>query len=199
MFIYVIEGENKFSYNLNISGEVLETRIGTSQTVTSGKVLVLNQSYEPISVCSPKKALLLCLLMKAEIVEVRKGLSIRTISTSFQYPSVIRLSGYVKRPFKSIVLSRKNILRRDDFRCQYCGSKKSDLTIDHILPRSRGGKDTWENLVTACTSCNSKKGCRTPEEARMPLQSTPKKPNHIMFIRQYLGIADENWKQFLFI
>lgn len=137
--------------------------------------------------------------MKAEIVEVCKGKSINSVSHSFPYPSVIRLSGFVKVPFRQIELSRKNILRRDNHQCQYCGKSKSELTIDHILPRSRGGKDTWENLVTACMPCNSKKGCRTPEEAAMPLLSKPKKPHHIILLKQYVGQGEESWKPFLFM
>lgn len=165
----------------------------------SGKVLVLNQSYEPISICSPRKALLLSMLLKAEIVAVRHDKFIRSVSSKFPYPSVIRLAGYIRRPFRSIELSRKNILRRDDFRCQYCGKKTHDITIDHIIPRSRGGYDAWENLVAACTKCNSQKGCRTPEEAKMPLLSKPRKPNHIMFLKQFVGVPDDNWKPFLFM
>lgn len=139
------------------------------------------------------------MLMKAEVVEVRKGMYIRSVSAEFPFPSVIRLCGYIRVPFRSIILSRKNILKRDDQKCQYCGKKKSDMTIDHILPRSRGGTDSWENLVAACTSCNSKKGCRTPDEAKMPLLSKPKKPHHIVFLKQYIGLADDNWKPFLFM
>lgn len=162
-------------------------------------MLVLNQGYEPISVCSPRKAIILSLLMKAEIIEVRKGMFIHSVSRAFPYPSVIRLFSFVRRPTNFIELSRKNIMRRDNYQCQYCGRTKSDLTIDHVIPRSRGGADTWENLVTACNSCNSKKGNRTPEEAGMKLISKPKKPNHIFLLKQFAGTTDESWKQFLFM
>jgi len=83
--------------------------------------------------------------------------------------------------------------------CQYCGKKNVQLTLDHVLPRSRGGIDSWENLVTACVSCNNKKGNHTPEEAGMKLMTVPKKPNHLFFIKQNLNSEEDNWKPYLFI
>lgn len=161
--------------------------------------MVLNQSYEPICLCSPKKAIILLILTKAELVAQKDGKFIRSVKISFPYPSVIRLSNYIKVPIKKIELSRKNILRRDDNRCQYCGKKATDLTIDHIIPKSRGGTDSWENLVSACKACNNKKGNRTPEEAGMKLLKTPRKPHHILFIKQYVDKVDDAWKPFLFM
>ncbi len=163
------------------------------------KVLVLNQSYEPITVCSAKKAFILLFLMKAEIVARREDHLIRTIKDIYPYPSVIRLANYIRLPYKKVELSRKNILRRDSHQCQYCGTKSADLTIDHVIPRSRGGSDTWENLVTACTKCNNKKGNRTPDEAKMPLLNLPTKPHHILFLKQYIGAVAEEWRPFLFM
>lgn len=164
-----------------------------------GKVLVLNQSYEPISVCSPKKAMVLLFLMKAEVVAEKDSKFIRTVSRAFPYPSVIKLCTYIRVPYKNIELSRKNILRRDNYKCQYCGKKAPDMTIDHVIPRSRGGGDTWENLVAACVRCNNRKGNRTPEEAKMPLLSRPKRPHHILFLKQFIGRLEENWRPFLFM
>ncbi|MFP4368343.1 MAG: HNH endonuclease [Candidatus Kapaibacterium sp.] len=169
------------------------------RSVLTGKVLVLNQSYEPITVCSAKKAMILIFLMKAEIVETYKDRFIRSVSQAFPFPSVIRLSAYIRVPFKQIELSRKNILRRDNFQCQYCGKKSSVLTIDHILPKSRGGGDTWENLITACVKCNNIKGSRTPGEAGMKLLSKPQRPHHIVFFKQFFGNVEDNWKPFLFM
>lgn len=163
------------------------------------KVLVLNQSYEPITVCNAKKAFLLLFLMKAEIVIRRQDYLIRSQKSVYPYPSVIRLSDYIRVPYKKVELSRKNILRRDNHQCQYCGDKNGNLTIDHILPRSRGGQETWENLVTACISCNNKKGNRTPDEAKMPLLSNPTKPHHILFMKQYMGNVSREWRPFLFM
>jgi 5-methylcytosine-specific restriction endonuclease McrA len=104
----------------------------------------------------------------------------------------------VSVPYKRIMLSRKNVLRRDRMRCQYCNGRDR-LTIDHVMPKSRGGKDTWENLVAACTRCNNRKGNRTPEEANMRLLRKPFRPSHVMFIRDYMGTLDETWKPYLFL
>lgn len=162
-------------------------------------MLILNQSYEPVSVCSAKKAIILIFLTKAEIVAKRDGKVVRSINYSMPFPSVIRLARYIKVPFKKIELSRRNILKRDGFRCQYCGTKSHELTIDHIIPKSRGGSDSWDNLVSACKSCNNKKADRTPEEAGIHLIKRPRRPHHILFITQYMGKVDENWKPFLFM
>ncbi len=160
----------------------------------------MNQSYEPISICSAKKAILLLLTTKAEMVEKRDGLVFHSVKKDFPFPSIIRLSRYINIPRKRIELSRKNILRRDGYRCQYCGTHSTNLTVDHIIPKSRGGSDTWENLVAACISCNNKKGNRTPEEANMKLITKPRKPNHIIFIKSFVGYSiDENWKPYLFV
>lgn len=165
----------------------------------NAKVLVLNQSYEPISICSTKKAIVLLLLTKAEMIEERPAQSIRSVRTQFAFPSVIRLSAYLRVPFKKIELSRKNILRRDGFRCVYCGNTPPPLTVDHIIPRSRGGADTWENLACACKQCNNRKGNRTPEEANMRLLIRPRKPHHVMFLKHYVGKIDETWRPYLFM
>lgn len=159
---------------------------------------MLNQGYEPVSICSVKKALLLVFLNKADIVEIRPGAVIHTVGATFPYPSVIRLHSYMRLPFRKIELSRKNILRRDNFCCQYCGAHSAPLTLDHVIPKSRGGQDTWENLVTACVPCNNRKGNRTPEEAGKHLRNKPRRPNHIVFLKHLMGKADEPWKPYLF-
>ncbi|GAB5466305.1 MAG: HNH endonuclease [Candidatus Kapaibacteriales bacterium] len=163
----------------------------------SARVLVLNQSYQPLTVCSAKKAIVLLYLAKAEIVIDRPGKAIRSVKQAFSFPSVIRLSRYVKVPFMGIELSRKNVMKRDNHTCQYCGSKAS-LTLDHVLPRSRGGQDSWENLVVACISCNNKKGNRLPNEAGMPLKRKPQKPNYFMYLKNYLGDINDDWQQFMY-
>jgi 5-methylcytosine-specific restriction endonuclease McrA len=164
-----------------------------------GRVLILNQSYEPITVCSAKKAMILLVLMKADLVEIDKERAIRSVSKIFPYPSVIRLATFVRFAHRKVELSRKNLHKRDGHKCQYCGKKNVELTIDHIIPKSRGGSDTWENLVSACVSCNNKKGSRTPEEASMTLLAKPTRPHHILFMKQYLGAVDNTWKPFLFM
>lgn len=164
----------------------------------NGNVLVLNQDYQPLSVCNVKKSILLLLLDKAELLHEDTSRKIRTVRHKYDYPSVIRLRRYARIPFKHIVLTRKNIVKRDSGRCQYCGTSEN-LTIDHVIPKSKGGKDTWENLVTACTVCNHRKGNRTPREAGMPLRRTPFRPNHIIFLRDFHGQVDDHWKPYLYM
>jgi len=167
--------------------------------INNGKVLVLNQSYEPISICSPRKAIVLIFLSKAEIIAEYPNKKIRTINNSYTFPSVIKLKTYIKIPFKNVELSRKNIIKRDGNRCQYCGRKSLEMTVDHIIPKSRGGQETWENLTSACIKCNNIKGNRTPEEAGMKLLSKPRKPNHLTFLIQNIDNIDNSWKTFLFM
>ncbi|GJQ64121.1 MAG: HNH endonuclease [Melioribacteraceae bacterium] len=164
----------------------------------SGKVLLLNQSYEPLTLCNVKKALILIFLDKAELVVDLKEKKIHSSARNYPYPSIIRLKNYVRIPYKNIILSRKNVIKRDGYRCGYCGKRNAELTIDHILPKSRGGKDTWDNLVTCCIKCNNKKGNQTPNEAEMPLLVKPYTPDHIMLIKTELGKLDEQWRPFLF-
>ncbi len=164
----------------------------------NGKVLVLNQNYEPITICNARRAIILTYLGKAEVISTVNNKVIRTVYRTFEYPSIVRLIIFVRVPFKKIILSRKNIIRRDNHRCQYCGVS-TNLTIDHIIPKSRGGEDTWENLTTACIKCNNKKGDRIPEEAKMVLYYNPKKPSHITFIKNFAGKVDEDWKPYLFM
>lgn len=165
----------------------------------NSKVLVLNQSYEPMSICDAKKAIVLVFAGKAQLVAAHEDQCVRAVSLEFPMPSVVRLNFYVAVPFKRIMLSRKNILRRDNFQCQYCEKTDLPLTIDHVVPKSQGGGDTWDNLVTACTRCNNIKANRTPEQAKMPLMSKPIRPSHVMFMRQYVGNVSDSWKPFLFM
>lgn len=152
-----------------------------------------------MSVCNVKKAIVLLYLGKAELIEEYRGKKVHAVSVSMPFPSIVRLSVYIRIPYKKIILSRKNILRRDGHRCQYCGRGDASLTVDHIVPRVRGGEDTWENLVTACVQCNNRKGSRTPDDAHMKLMRTPMKPNHVTFLRHFVGNVDEGWKPYLFM
>ena len=162
------------------------------------RVLVLNQNYEPMSVCSARRAIVLLYLDKAEMIE-RNHEFIRSVNTSIPLPSIVRLSRLIHVPRKRILLNRKNIIKRDKHQCQYCGNNGGTVTVDHIIPKDRGGKDTWENLVCACMECNSKKGNRTPREAGMTLLRKPKKPGYLFFIQHLIGIPDERWKPYLFM
>lgn len=140
------------------------------------KALLLNASYEPLSVVTAPKALTLVFRQVAEVLEIDKGHVLRSPRFVFDVPSVIRLTQYIDvRSRQNRVTNRHRILARDHYRCQYCGKRGTafELTLDHILPRSRGGKTVAENLVSACQTCNNRKSNRTPEEARMPLLTNP--------------------------
>ena len=165
----------------------------------NAKVLILNQSYEPLTICNIKKAIILIYLGKAELILDDGRKNLRTVSRIYPWPSIIRLSRFITIPYKKVVLTRKNILRRDSFKCAYCGRSDLPLTIDHVVPKARGGSDSWENLVAACTNCNNKKGDRTPDEANLSLLNKPFKPSHIMFIKNVVGKLDDNWKPYLYL
>ena len=165
----------------------------------SRHVLVLNQNFEPLSVCTLKRAAIMVFLNRAEIIETMNGFRLRSVSASMPAPSVVRLAAYVRVPYKRIMLSRKNIIKRDGGRCQYCGRKTEHMTVDHVIPKTQGGLDVWENLVAACRECNNKKGQRTPEQANMKLLKKPRRPNHITFIQKFVGVKEQNWKQYLFM
>jgi len=140
---------------------------------------VLDQSYLPHRIVSWQRAVCMLFDGKAEIVEEGAG-TLRSPSIEMAMPSVVRLRGRARSARRPpIRFSRINVMTRDGFRCQYCGVKLAmcKLSYDHVLPRSRGGKTNWENVVTACTPCNSKKGDRTPSEAGMSLLKTPVKPS----------------------
>jgi len=138
-------------------------------------------------------------LGKAELIAAIDGRNLRSVSRTMPFPSIVRLSFYVRVPYKKIVLSRKNIIRRDGHQCQYCGKGDVTLTVDHVIPKSKGGNDSWENLVAACVSCNNRKGDRMPSEAGIKLRRKPIRPSHVMFIRHFVGIVDDNWKPYLFM
>ena len=138
-----------------------------------GKVLVLNASYEPLNITTWRRATVLMLKGKAESLEEDRSHNIRKDK---KLPTVIRLRYFIKIPYRDLALTRKNLLQRDNHSCQYCDYKGEKLSIDHVIPRSRGGLDNWENVTTACFSCNIAKGNRTPQEANMPLKKIPYKP-----------------------
>ena len=169
-----------------------------SNGILSRKVLVLNQSYEPLMVINAKRAIVLVIKDKVEMIEKYRE-SIRSVRTNFDLPSVIRLNFYVHLKYKDIILTRRNLLKRDDHKCQYCGKPKKPLTIDHVIPRNRGGKDTWENLVAACTKCNTKKGDFLLKNIDMKLLKKPRKPSKIFHLQSYVNKKQDNWKRYLFM
>jgi len=150
----------------------------------NAEVLVLNASYEPLHVVSTRRAILLLLKEKAELVEATDRY-IRAATAEFPQPAVIRLRQYIKLPRNlSLPLTRRLVFARDAYTCQYCGSSPgaSQLTLDHVLPKSRGGKKTWENIVTACKRCNQRKGNHTPAEVRMRLRRSPYRPRYVALV-----------------
>jgi 5-methylcytosine-specific restriction endonuclease McrA len=164
-------------------------------------VLVLNASYEPIHVTAVKRAVVLVLKGVARTEEENHGI-LHSPSLTLAVPSVIRLMEYRRIPRQTRALSRKNILLRDRNTCQFCGRvfSASDLTLDHVIPRSRGGTTSWDNLVASCYRCNNIKGDRTPEEAGLKLIRKPRPYNlhtnrHLM---RLLGRAEEKWRKYLF-
>ena len=159
-------------------------------------VLVLNQDYSPFTICSIARAFLLVYLKKAELITEVNGKALRTVTAAYPMPSVIRLSKYIHLPYRGVMLTRQNIFKRDGYMCQYCGTAK-DLTIDHVVPRSKQGRSTWKNMVTACKSCNSKKGNYWLEDSGLILKNRPYKPSYILFLRDYSGFAEDNWRPYL--
>ncbi|MEA1997333.1 MAG: HNH endonuclease [Gemmatimonadota bacterium] len=162
-------------------------------------VLVLNNSFQPLHVTQARRALVLVMGGKAEVVEYYENFFVRTVSMAFQLPCVVRLRIYIQPRRRGVALNRRNILRRDNYRCQYCGTKREPLTTDHIIPRSQGGSDTWENLVTACVRCNNKKGSRTPERTGLRLLSQPRRPGFYSFIKFYHPDSHHLWRPYLFM
>lgn len=139
-------------------------------------VLLLNVNFEPLHACNMRRAIALIMTQKAEVVVNGRGM-IRTSSQEIEAPSVIRLMYMVKRPRPRLALSKREVLRRDNYTCQYCGKKSTNLTLDHVLPRHMGGQHSWENLAAACHACNRHKGGKTLEQANMHLLRQPFEPN----------------------
>jgi 5-methylcytosine-specific restriction endonuclease McrA len=162
-------------------------------------VLVLNNNYEPLNICSLHRGMVLLYLGKAEVLRFSDDVFTSAGGDEFLLPSVLRLRSFVKRPTPELKLSRKSILARDDYTCQYCGSR-SNLTLDHIFPRHRGGETTWENLVCCCLRCNNKKGPLTPQEANMRLPHPARKPRYVPYIsfpRFISAMRRPEWREYL--
>ncbi len=160
-------------------------------------VLVLNANFEPINVCTMRRAIGLILTDKASLVVNGRG-TIQTINHTIPRPSIIRLQQMIHRPRLRVKLNRREVFRRDNFTCQYCGRQSSNLTIDHVYPRHLGGQHIWNNVVTACASCNHRKGGRTLKESGMQLACLPREPQasaEYIFGRQLNGTAD--WLPYL--
>ena len=157
--------------------------------------LVLNATYEPLSVVSARRAICLVLLDKAEIV-ADDGTRVHSERFSVQSPVVIRLRYMVKVPYqRSTAMSRRAVFARDNHECGYCGGVAD--SIDHVMPRSRGGKNEWDNVIAACRGCNLRKRDRTPEEAGMKLARLPQAPRELSWIMYSVPRIPEEWKPYL--
>jgi 5-methylcytosine-specific restriction endonuclease McrA len=165
------------------------------------RVLVLNASYEPINVCNVRRATVLVLKDRAEILERGEG-ALHSERLTFERPCVIRLVRYVRVPrdVHRRKITRKAVLARDSWTCQYCGRHAATgLTVDHVIPRSRGGQSVWENIVASCAPCNRKKGNLTPREARMHPRSSPRPPGPTVFIQLASPRIPDAWEPYLVV
>lgn len=164
-------------------------------------VLVLNATYEPLNVIPLRRAILLLLKEKAEVVEATRE-RLRAERVDLAVPSVIRLVSYIPVPPRlPLPVSRRSVLARDNYTCQYCGGQpgKALLTIDHVVPRSKGGGTTWDNVVTACGPCNRRKGNRSPEQSNMVLMSVPARPRYLAFVLLGDRGRNDEWSKYLSI
>ena len=166
--------------------------------ILNRQVLVLNQNYHPLLVCSARRAISLAYLGKVEVIEKYREM-VHSPSVAMPLPSVVKLDRFVREKESNIVLSRKNILKRDRHQCQYCGRRSVPMTLDHVVPKERGGRDSWENLVCCCHTCNRAKGNRTPDEAGTKLMRRPKKPTRIHYIRQFIKREQSAWRPYLYM
>lgn len=162
------------------------------------KVLLLNATYEPLNTIKVERAMVLVINNKVDIVHSNLMHKIRTVNDEYPWPEVVRLKNYVRVKFKDLSPSKKNIIDRDGS-CQYCGLTKR-LTIDHVIPVSKGGENSWTNMVTCCWDCNNRKGNRSPEEWGVPLIREPFRPTHLSVIKVY---SKENkiksWESYIFL
>jgi 5-methylcytosine-specific restriction endonuclease McrA len=162
-------------------------------------VLVLNSTYEPMTVSAWQRAVELVFAGKAEIVH-ETGKQLRSAGGfAMPLPSVIRMLYYIRRKPKRVALTKKNVLLRDDYLCGYCGEQgdRDTMTVDHIVPVSHGGRSTWTNLASACAPCNGRKRDRTPEQARMPLRRKPFEPRFIPFVVVRRNTERDEWQKYL--
>jgi 5-methylcytosine-specific restriction endonuclease McrA len=160
-------------------------------------VLVLNASYEPLNVTSVRRAHVLVFKGKAEVIE-KLDHPLHSATTAFPWPHVIRLVAYVRVP-RAVQrkISRRALFARDGWRCVYCGATSGRLTLDHVIPRSKGGSSVWENVVTSCAPCNLHKGNRTPEESGLELRVRPRVPAPVLFIRLAAPKIPPRWRTYL--
>ncbi|MGI9081082.1 MAG: HNH endonuclease [Thermoleophilaceae bacterium] len=165
---------------------------------TSGRVLVLNASYEPINVCTIRRAAVLVLKDRAEILECGEW-ALHAETMTLPRPAVIRLRAYVRIPRDAHrrKITRRAVFARDAWKCQYCGQERGNLTVDHVIPRSKGGGSGWDNIVTCCAPCNRRKGDRLPRQANMVPRHPPRAPSSTIFIHVAAPVIPQAWEQYL--
>jgi len=189
-------------------------------TIFSQQVLVLNRLGQAVNICTPERAVYLLYQGHAAAIDANDGSfntldlnqwidhsqtyegkdCYKTVSLKFRIPKVILLLMFDGLPRKEVKLTRQSVFERDDYTCQYCGDRfeRKDLNLDHVLPRDKGGQTTWENIVCSCIPCNSKKGNRTPIQAKMQLMKRPKRPKWKPLLHIYHHrIPEESWRHFL--
>jgi 5-methylcytosine-specific restriction endonuclease McrA len=168
------------------------------RSASSGRVLVLNASYEPINVCTVRRAAVLLLKNRAEILE-HGDWALHAENFTLARPVVIRLLTYVRIPRDAHrrKITRRAVFARDRWTCQYCGHERGKLTVDHVIPRSKGGSSTWDNIVTCCAPCNRRKGDRLPGHANMVPSRSPKAPSPTIFIHVAAQTIPAAWEQYL--
>jgi 5-methylcytosine-specific restriction endonuclease McrA len=190
---HTLNGDGK-PHHLHASPDLrLERRGGTG-----GRVLVLNASYEPINVCTVRRAAVLILKERAEILESHER-ELHSESLTIPRPAVIRLTTYVRIPrdAHSRKITRRAIFARDRWTCQYCGSPRASLTVDHVIPRSKGGMSSWDNIVTCCAPCNRRKADRLPKQAGMHPREKPRAPGPSIFVHVAVTRVPDVWQQYL--
>jgi len=163
------------------------------------EVLVLNSDYSPLNVCNLKRAISLVYLGKVDVLHTNHKI-VRTTKGEFHSPSVVRLKYQVHRPMPELKLSRRSILARDNYVCQYCGQTGRDLTVDHVIPKRLGGPTTWENLVCCCRKCNTKKGDKSLQQVGFTLIRQPRRPKYVPFIsltKFMTGTRNSDWRIYL--
>lgn len=162
------------------------------------RVLVLNATYEPLSFVSIQRAVVLLLKEKAELIEQALERKLRAERIAFPCPVVIRLVSYVNVPrWTSVPLTRRTLFSRDNYACQYCNATDRPLTIDHVIPKSRGGKTEWNNVVAACATCNRKKDNKSVADAHMTLRTKPVRPNYMAVVLLGQAKGNETWTRYL--
>jgi 5-methylcytosine-specific restriction endonuclease McrA len=185
-------------HSRNGAAHALSGNGSTHARAAGGRVLVLNASYEPINVCTSRRAAVLVLKSRAEVIDKGEG-ALHSELLELDRPCVIRLVRYVRIPrdVHRRKITRKAVLARDAYTCQYCGREAHGLTVDHVIPRSRGGQSVWENIVASCAPCNRKKGNRMPREAQMHPANRPRPPGPTVFIRIAAPRVPVAWEPYL--